>query len=349
MPTINPGRPHRDHAVRSARHPIAARRTLPCLVPLLGLSLSITAAAQQSPAPGTPTTPVAVENTNATFTPTDAQVPFASPARPTVSSPAHIPPVGYLQFEQGLNQASDSPNGTNAQFGLNQVTKIALTTRILVQFVTQPYAFSRLANPPTPDTTSTDPGDLLLGGQYIVHKAVGSTPVIALGYLRRVRTGTSADLDVGSYSQSALLLFSGDLPARLHYDANAIINEQNDGPARRAQFAQSISISRPLLEALTHGNLGIVAELSHTTQPLVHSSVEGVPTPRANAVSMLFAAVYSLRPNLVVDAAFSHGLTSTSTQWQGAFGFTYLLPRRLWPDRHPVAEPAGTHTHRTTR
>ena len=324
-------------------------KSLVWLLCIAGPSLALAATAQESPTPGSPTTPVAVENTNATFTPTNAQVPFASPARPTVSSPAHIPPVGYLQFEQGFNQANDSPSGTDAQFGLSQVTKIALTTRILVQFITQPYTFNRLANAPAADTTTNAPGDLLLGGQFILHKAVGSLPVIAAGYIHRVRTGTSADLDVGSYSQSALLLFSGDLPGKLHYDANAVTNEQTDGPTRRAQFEQSIALSHPLLEERTHGNLGLVAELSHATQPLVHTSVEGVSTPRANAVSMLFASVYSVRPNIVVDAAFSHGLTSTSTQWQGSFGFTYLLPHRLWPDRHPVAKPVGPYRYRTTR
>ena len=305
--------------------------------------------AQSPPPPGQPATPVAVENTNASFTPTDFPVPIASPARPTVSAPAHIPPVGYLQFEQGFNQANDSPAGNNAQFGVNQVTKIAVTTRLLVQFLTQPYTRSRLADSPAADTRSNDPGDLLLGGQAIVHKSSGALPVVAVGYVHRVRTGTAADLDVGSYSQSALLLFSGDLPGELHYDANAGVNEQTDGNVRRAQFVQSVALSRPLFEKSLQGKLGGVAELSHATQPLVRNSVEGVSTPRANSVGLLFAAVYSLRPNLVLDAAFSHGLTSTSTQWQGAFGFTYLLPHRLWPDRHPIAKPAGPYKYRNTR
>ena len=53
------------------------------------------------------------------------------------------------------------------------------------------------------------------------------------------------------------------------------------------------------------------------------------------------ASVYSIHPNLILDAAFEHGLTSTSTQWQGSFGFTYLLPHRLWKDRHPVPVAVG--------
>lgn len=118
---------------------------------------------------------------------------------------------------------------------------------------------------------------------------------------------------------------------------------------RRAQFAQSLAISHPLLAAATKGKLGGVAELSHFTQPFVVASVDGVPVSRANTAGLLLAAVYSLRPDLVLDAAFGHGLTSTSTQWQGSFGFTYLLPHRLWRDRHPVPVPVGPFHYRNTR
>ena len=322
-----------------SRRPVA----LLCLGCVAALAPTLTCA--QTPA--TPKTAVAVENTNSGFSPSDTNVPEASPARPTVTSPAHIPPTGYLQFEQGFNQAAESPGGTRAQFSLNQVTKIALTTRILVQFLTGPYAYSVLSGPmpsgfmPGASFSSDDPGDLQLGGQAIVHKQVGSLPVIALGFIRRVRSGSSANLDTGSYSQSALLLLSGDLPCSFHYDANAIVSEQNNGSVRRPQLGQTFSVTHPLFPTTTQGRLTGTAELSHFTQPFVIDTYNARPADRADAVDLLFAAGYSVHPNLVLDAAFSHGLTSTSTQWQGAFGFTYLLPHRLWPDRHPVPKPVG--------
>ena len=296
-----------------------------------------------------PRTPVAIENTNSTFAPSSAQVPQASPARPTVTFPAHIPPVGYLQFEQGFNQANDSPSGTNAQFALSQTTKIALTTRLMVQFITQPYTFNHLASAGGSDVTSSDPGDLQLGFQGIVHKEVGVVPVVAIGYIRRVRAGSSANLDVGSYSQSALLLLSGDVRGGFHYDSNLVVNEQNSGPVRRGQFSQTLAISHLLFEKSTQGKLGAVVELSHFTQPFVLSTVSGSSVQRANSVDLLFAAVYSVRPNFVLDAAFVDGLTSTSTQWQGSFGFTYLLPHRLWKDRHPVPVAVGPYHYRNSR
>jgi hypothetical protein len=63
--------------------------------------------------------------------------------------------------------------------------------------------------------------------------------------------------------------------------------------------------------------------LWHFTQPL----------SRGNAVGSLWAVSYAFRKNLVADAGFNRGLTSTSTQWEGFAGFTYLLPHRLWRAR----------------
>jgi hypothetical protein len=48
---------------------------------------------------------------------------------------------------------------------------------------------------------------------------------------------------------------------------------------------------------------------------------------------------YSLRPNVILDAAFDHGFTLASTQWEGVFGLTYLWPHRLWSDRHCIRVP----------
>jgi hypothetical protein len=57
------------------------------------------------------------------------------------------------------------------------------------------------------------------------------------------------------------------------------------------------------------------------------------PLTRGNSAGNLWAASYALRKNLVADAGFNRGLTSTSTQWEVFAGFTYLLPHRLWRAR----------------
>jgi hypothetical protein len=99
-----------------------------------------------------------------------------------------------------------------------------------------------------------------------------------------------------------------------HVDANAVFSEQVEEPVRRGQFGQTVSVSRAL------GKTTVSGEIWHFSQPLI----------KGNAVGNLWAVSYSLKPNLVIDGGFDHGLTSTSTHWEGFAGFTYLLPHRLW-------------------
>src|ERR1700690_3524445 len=67
--------------------------------------------------------------------------PEANPARPTVSTPATLTPVGYVQFETGSLGATTSPEfGT--RIGINQVTKLAVTPRVELFVQTEPYVHS---------------------------------------------------------------------------------------------------------------------------------------------------------------------------------------------------------------
>jgi hypothetical protein len=247
-------------------------------------------------------------------------IPQANPGRPTVTNPATIPPVGYLQFEQGFIQADDSP-GLTSQFSLNQTTKLAVASRLMVQFLSQPFASTQAAG-----VHSRDAGDLQLGAQVILLPRTGPIPTVALGYIGRVRSGTAPDLDVGSFSQSALVLFSGDV-GKFHYDSNFIVSERESGPIRRAQYGQTLSVTHPIFNP----NLTLTGELWHFTQPFVPPSPAS--SAGGNAVATLWAVAWSARPNLVLDVAVDRGLTSTSTQWEGFAGFTYLLPKRLWGKR----------------
>ena len=328
------------------------------MLPIFALMAAISFGQDRNPAPSPtppppaatpiPTTPVEIENANAAFVPTDVNIPQANPARPTVTIPAHLPPTGYLQFEQGFNRANDSPSGLASQNAIVQTTKIALTTRLLVQFITEPYTYSNVTGANGKTSASNAPGDLQLGVLGVMHKAVGALPTVTLGYTRRLYTGAASNLDAGDYSQAGLVLLGGDLRRGFHYDSNFLITEQNNGPVRRAQYGQTLAVSHPLFAAATHSRLGGIVELSHFTQPFTANTYGGQPITRANTLDLLFAATYTVGPNIVLDSAFTHGFTSTSTQWQGAFGFTYLLPRRLWPDRHPVPIPVGLYHYRNT-
>jgi hypothetical protein len=50
----------------------------------------------------------------------------------------------------------------------------------------------------------------------------------------------------------------------------------------------------------------------------------------SHALGNLWAISYTARRNLVFDAGFDQGLTSTSPHWEAFVGFTDLLSHRLW-------------------
>jgi hypothetical protein len=234
-------------------------------------------------------------------------VPEANPARPTVATPATLTPVGYLQFENGVLYAQGSPDFSGL-FEVNQVTKLAVHPRLEFLVQSEPLAYSGVNH-----VRGVDPGDVLAGVQVVLLPGHESRPTVALSYLNRVYAGSAPDVDMGTPEHSLLLLISNDFHG-FHFDINGMFNEQTEKTVRRAQFGQTISISHPLKK------FTIAGELWHFTQPLV----------RGNAVGNLWALSYSVRPNLVVDIGFDHGLTGTSTHWETFAGFTYLLPHRLW-------------------
>lgn len=238
----------------------------------------------------------------------DDEVPEANPARPTVATPATLTPVGYLQFENGILYAADSLD-FSSRFAINQVTKLTVHPRLQFVVGSEPVVHSGLG-----PVKEFNPGGVLAGLQVVVLPGHEKRPTVALSYFKSVYGGTAPDLDIGSLDHGLLLLISGDV-AGFHFDLNGFFNEQSDNQLRRAQFGQTISISHPVKKKFT-----IAAELWHFTQPLI----------QGNAVGNLWSVSYQVRPNLVVDTGFNRGLTSTSTQWEGFAGFTYLLPHRLW-------------------
>lgn len=274
--------------------------------------------------------------------------PSANPGRPTVTNPATLPPVGYLQFEQGYLGSLNSPE-TASQYGVDQTTKLAVHPRLMLAVSSQPFAASTVAGTPG---TSHDAGAVQVGFQAVLFTPTltppaaksptdaapeaqkSPIPTVAVGYYHTVYGGTAPDIDLGSATNTLLMLFSGDIGA-FHYDSNAIVNEQdgdsNVGPhsVRRAQFAETLSVNHSVFNP----NLQVSVEVYHFSQPLVSATAGGQPVARANLFDLLVAPSYQVRPNLVLDGGFSHGFTSTSTRWQSFAGFTYLLPHRLWPER----------------
>lgn len=233
--------------------------------------------------------------------------PAANPGRPTVSTPATLTPTGYLQFETGILSAWISPE-VSAQTSMNEVVKFAPVQRLQFLASLEPVAHSRIGT-----SAGNDAGGISLGLQGVLFPGEGSQPTISASYFHSVYGGNAPDLDVGSSTNSVLLLASADV-RKFHYDANVMFNEVVSDPVRRAQFGQSFSVSHALTS-----KLGLSGELWHFTQPFL----------RGNAIGNLWAVSYTANKDLVFDGGFDRGLTSTSTHWEVFAGFTYLLPHRI--------------------
>lgn len=234
--------------------------------------------------------------------------PEANPSRPTVSTPATLTPVGYLQFETGALGASDSPE-FSTRVGFNEVMKLSVAPRLELIAAAEP-----IVHYTSDGITANSAAEVFLGAQVVLAHGEGATPTVAVSYFHRAYDGGAPEVDFGSPVNSGLVLASADVWG-FHYDANAMLNELTQGSVRRAQFGQSLSVSHPLV-----GKFSVSGEIWHFTQPFF----------RGNAVGNLWAVGYAARRTVVFDAGFDRGLTSTSTQWEAFAGFTYLLPRRLW-------------------
>jgi hypothetical protein len=232
--------------------------------------------------------------------------PVANPGRPTVSTPATLTPVDYLQFETGILAAWHSPE-FSSQAGLGEVIKFAASRRVQLLAASEPFVHS--------DTQPTNgTGDVSLGVQGVLRQGEGVRPTLSLSYFRRVLSGGTPDLDIGSASNSVILLASADVKG-FHYDTNYLFNEvESDEDVRRPQYGQTLSVSHSVGK-----KFGVSGELWDFTQPFL----------RSYAFGNLWAANYNARKNLVLDVAFDRGLTATSTRWEILAGFTYLLPRKI--------------------
>ena len=241
--------------------------------------------------------------------------PEANPGRPTVSTPATLTPVGYLQFENGALFAQTSTEFSR-RFGVGQVTKLAILPRLELFLQSEPLAVSE-----SQDRTAVHVGEVFAGLQGVVFEGHDSRLTVSLSYTRRLYASPAPELDLGTFRQSGTILLSDDLHG-FHLDANGVFTEQIEGTVHRAQFGQTLSVSHSL------GKFTLSGEIWHFSQPFL----------RGNAVGNLWALSCAVRKNLVVDGGFDHGLTQTSTHWEAFLGFTYLLPHRLWPNHR------GEHT-----
>ena len=94
----------------------------------------------------------------------------ATPGRPTVSAPAALTPIGYLQFENGTLLAEHSTEFSN-RFGVSQVTKLAVHPRLELLLESEPLAISQ----------SEDSRSVSLVNNFCRAASVSSSLPISLG------------------------------------------------------------------------------------------------------------------------------------------------------------------------
>lgn len=234
--------------------------------------------------------------------------PEANPGRPTVSTPATLTPLKYLQFETGALTAGHSPE-FSSRTGLNEVIKLTVHPRFQFLVSVEPLVHYREAG-----RAANGTGEVFLGTQAMLIHGEGSRPTVSASYFRRVYDGGVPELDFGSPRNSGILLMSADVRG-FHYDANGLFNEIHEIGRHRLQLGQALTISHRI-----GSRFSVSGEIWHFTQPFL----------QGDAIGNLWAVGYTARKNLVFDAGVNRGLTATSTRWEVFAGFTYLLPYPLW-------------------
>src|SRR5947207_1735852 len=116
----------------------------------------------------------------------------ANPGRPTVSTPATLTPVGYLQFESGVLGAEHSEEFAN-RTGINEVVKLSLNKRLELLLQTEPLVLADDGF-----QSIRKPGDISAGLQLVLVDGGDRKPTLAVSYFRQLYSSPAPDLDIGS-------------------------------------------------------------------------------------------------------------------------------------------------------
>ena len=103
--------------------------------------------------------------------------PVANPGRPTVSTPATLTPVGYLQFETGILAAWHSPE-FSSQASINEVIKFAVSRRVQFLAASEPLRSFQYA-------ARKWHGGVSLGVQGVLWPGEGARPTLSTSYFPR--------------------------------------------------------------------------------------------------------------------------------------------------------------------
>ena len=105
-------------------------------------------------------------------------VPEANPGRRTVSTPATLTAVGYLQFENGVFFAQYSTEFSK-RLGVSQVTKLSVLPRLQLFLQREPLAISQSKN-----QMAIHEGEVFVGMQGVLFAGTESWPTVSISYVR---------------------------------------------------------------------------------------------------------------------------------------------------------------------
>src|SRR3984957_5137590 len=117
--------------------------------------------------------------------------PEANPGRPTVSNPATLIPVGYLQFETGTLGATNSLE-FSTRYEFNEVVKLAVSRRLEFIESSEPAVHYTVNG-----FSANGVAEVFLGAQVVLLPGEGAEPTLSASYSRRVYDGGAPALDIG--------------------------------------------------------------------------------------------------------------------------------------------------------
>jgi len=152
-------------------------------------------------------------------------VPEANPGRPTVSRPATLTPVGYLQFENGALFAEDSIEFSK-RIGINQVTKVSVLSRLELFLQSEPLAISQ-----SKDRTAVHEEEVFAGVQGVLIAGDAAWP--------------SERGQNGPYKESRYLLMNDGHEVEMTVFHRKITGRQRSDDPQEVEISSTISLPAP--------------------------------------------------------------------------------------------------------
>jgi hypothetical protein len=226
----------------------------------------------------------------------------ATPTRPTWDYPAATTQCGVSETESGwLDQSMGA--GVSQRMAVAGI-RFGLTPRLDLRWGVVDHIFQSGGGLPSLQGA----GDQWLGARYRFHEQGWATPAMALLYCAKIPMANPAKgFGSGFVDHQFLFIASRDL-GRYHVDFNTVGTVIGESHAHDGAAQFGMALTRPLSR-----RLAVILESYGGPQPGI--------SDRFGAG--LAGASYTLRPQLVMDAAYTRTYTAGSPRQQVLFGVTY--------------------------